>query len=292
MRRARFSGLTLAVWVLCLGTPAQSGAQIDIQGHRGARGLMPENSLPAFTEALRLRVPTLELDLQVTRDRELVVYHDPRLNAKLCVRDDGRQLPSVAIETLLYDELADVDCGRAVNPRFPEQQIVPGTRIPRLDDVLRLARNADYPVRLSIEMKWPKRNDGLTVDEFARRLMALVHRYGLGKRTIVQSFHAPALRAVNKIDPSVARAILVRRPEDYAHAVKESRATILSPRYDGLRKADVERFQGSRIPVIPWTVNGIADMCRLIAWGVNGLITDYPDRALELLRTNSCASSK
>lgn len=292
MRGTRFSGLTLAFSMLCLGVAAEAGVQLDIQGHRGARGLMPENSLPAFKEALRLRVPTLELDLQVTRDRVLVVYHDPRLNTKLCGRDDGQRLSNVAIEKLRYEELVDVDCGRAVDPRFPEQRVIPGTRVPRLEDVLKLARDADYPVRLSIEMKWPKRNDGLTVDEFARRLMALVRRYGLQERTIVQSFHAPALQAVNKVDTRIERAILVRRSEDYERAVKESQATILSPRYDGLRKTDVERFQRMRIAVIPWTVNKIADMCRLIAWGVNGLITDYPDRALELLRTNSCGSGK
>lgn len=265
---------------------------LDVQGHRGARGLMPENSLPAFKEALRLRVPTLELDLQVTQDRELVVYHDPRLNPKLCVRDDGRPIANVTIEALRYDELTDVDCGRAVDPRFPAQQTIPGTRIPRLDDVLRLARDASYPVRLSVEMKWAKRKDGLTVEEFARRLVVLVQRYALQERTIVQSFHAPALRAVKEIDASVARAILVRQSEEYERAVKESQATILSPRYDGLRKTDVERFQRMQIPVIPWTVNKITDMCRLIGWGVSGLITDYPDRALELLRTDSCGSGK
>ena len=281
--------LALASSAVCT---AQPGSQLDVQGHRGARGLMPENSLPAFKEALRLRVPTLELDVQVTQDRELVVHHDPRLNAKLCVQDDGRRLASVTIEMLRYEELADVDCGRAIDPRFPGQQTIPGTRIPRLEEVLALVREADYPARLSIEMKWPKRKDGLTVEEFARRLMALVQRYALQDRTIVQSFHAPALRAVKEIDASVERAILVRQSADYARAVEESGATILSPRYEGLRKTDVERFQRTRIRVIPWTVNKISDMCRLIGWGVSGFITDYPDRALALLRTDSCASGK
>jgi glycerophosphoryl diester phosphodiesterase len=289
MRKTTFLGLALAFSTVCA---SQAGIQLDVQGHRGARGLMPENSIPAFREALRLGVPTLELDLQVTQDRKLVVYHDPRLNRKLCVRDDGRRLSNVSIETLRYDELANVDCGRIVDPRFPEQQTIAGTRIPRLEDVLKLARDADYPVRLSIEMKWTKRKDGLTLDEFARRLMTLVQQYALQERTIVQSFQVPALRAVKEIDASIAGAILVRQPDDYARAVKESRATILSPRYDGLKKSDVERFQRMQIKVIPWTVNKIADMCRLIGWGVDGFITDYPNRALELLRTDKCSSNK
>ena len=289
MRKTTFLGLALAFATVGL---AQAGVPLDIQGHRGARGLMPENSLPAFKEALRLRVPTLELDLQVTQDRELVVYHDVRLNRKLCVRDDGRRLANASIEALRYDELANVDCGRIVDPRFPEQQAIAGTRIPRLEDVLKLVRDADYPAWLSIEMKWSKRKDGLTFDEFARRLMALVQQYALQGRTIVQSFQTPALRAVKEIDASVARAILVRQPEDYARAVRESQATILSPRYDGLKKSEVERFQRMEIKVIPWTVNKIADMCRLIGWGVDGFITDYPNRALELLRTEKCSSNK
>ena len=141
-------------------------------------------------------------------------------------------------------------------------------------------------------MKWPKRRDDFTVEEFAQRLVRLIRKYDLQQRTIIQSFHRPALVAVQTIAPDMQRAILVRQPEEYERAIKDSHATILSPRYDGLRRVDVERFQHRGVPVIPWTVNKSDDMCRLIAWGVSGLITDYPDRALELLRGNGCSASK
>lgn len=271
---------------------AQTALALDLQGHRGARGLMPENSIPAFKEALRLQVSTLELDVQVTRDRVLVVHHDARLNPNLCVRDDGTKIERVAIAELSHDELTDIDCGRVANPRFPGQRTIPGTRIPSLDEVLVLAGGAGYPVRFSIEMKWPKRRDDFTVEEFAQRLVALIKKYNLQRRTIVQSFHRPALVAVQTIAPEVQRAILVRQPEEYERAIMDSRATILSPRYDGLRRVDVERFQRDGVSVIPWTVNKSSDMCRLIAWGVDGLITDYPDRALELLHGNRCSASR
>ncbi|MFQ5937210.1 MAG: glycerophosphodiester phosphodiesterase family protein, partial [Acidiferrobacterales bacterium] len=146
---------------------------------------MPENSMPAFQKALSLGVPTLELDLQVTKDRVLVVYHDPRLNPTLCVYDDGRKVRKELMERLTFDGLADIDCGRRRNSRFPEQQTVPGTRIPRLETVLKLARDAGYPVRLSIEIKWQRRGDGLTLERFAQRLVALINEYGLESRTIV-----------------------------------------------------------------------------------------------------------
>jgi glycerophosphoryl diester phosphodiesterase len=284
----------LVVGVCCAGAAAQTGApaQLDIQGHRGARGLMPENSMPAFRKALRLHVPTLELDLQLTQDHVFVVHHDAKLDPKRCLYDDGHKVEKQAIDQLRYDALAHIDCGRLVDPRFPKQQTVAGTRIPRLQDVLALARSADYPVQLSVEIKWSKHRDGLTEAGYARQLLTLLKEYGLAQRTIVQSFHASALLAVGSADPTVRRAILVRRPEEYDAAVQQSRATILSPRYDALHREDVEHFQRLGIAVIPWTVNEPADLCRMIAWGVNGLITDYPDRAMRLVKNNSCKNAK
>ena len=248
--------------------------------------------MPAFKKALSLHVPTLEFDLQLTQDHVFVVYHDAKLDPKRCVYDDGHKVEKQAIDQLRYDALAHIDCGRVVDSRFPKQQTVAGTRIPRLQDVLALAGSADYPVGLSVEIKWNKRRDGLTESSYARRLLMLLKKYGLTQRTIVQSFHAPALLAVGRMDATVRRAILVRRPEDYNLAVQQSRATILSPRYDGLRRDDVARFQRMGIAVIPWTVNEPADLCRLIAWGVDGLITDYPDRAMRLVNNNGCNNTK
>jgi glycerophosphoryl diester phosphodiesterase len=284
----------LAFCTWCANAAAQTSvpAQLDIQGHRGARGLMPENSMPAFKKALSLRVPTLELDLQLTQDHVFVVYHDAKLDPERCVYDDGRKVTKQAIAQLRYDALAHIDCGRVANPRFPKQQTVAATRIPRLQDVLALASGADYPVRLSVEIKWSKRSDGLTEAAYARQLLTSLKQYGLTQRTIVQSFHAPALLAVGSMDPTVRRAILVRQPDEYDAAVKQSRATILSPRYDGLRHQDVEHFQRAGIAVIPWTVNEAADLCRLIAWGVDGLITDYPDRAMWLVKNDNCRTGK
>jgi glycerophosphoryl diester phosphodiesterase len=219
-----------AVAVLCTSVAAQVDApvQFDIQGHRGARGLMPENSIPAFRKALSLRVPTLELDLRLTEDRVFVVYHDAKLDPRRCVYDDGHKVKKRAIDQLRYDALAHIDCGRLGDRHFPEQQTVAGARIPRFQDVLALARSADYPVRLSVEIKWNKRRDGLTETAYARRLLTLIKQYRLAQRTIVQSFHTAALLAVGSADPTVRRAILVRRPEEYDAALQQSQATIVS----------------------------------------------------------------
>jgi glycerophosphoryl diester phosphodiesterase len=244
--------------------------------------------MAAFKKALALRVTTLEFDVQATKDPILVVHHDPHLNPKICIYDDGRRVPKRLIEELSYGDLAKVDCGQLTNSSFPAQRKIPGERIPRLQDVLALVEQADYPARLSIEMKWQKRKDNWSVHDFARRLIDQIKQYNLQSRTIIQSFYPTALRAARGIDPNIARAILVEQPKDYDRMLSESTATILSPRFEQLRLRDVKRFRDRGIPVIPWTVNGPADICRLISWEVDGIISDYPDRVIALYGGPSC----
>jgi len=259
------------------------GDSLDVQGHRGCRGLYPENTMAAFRAAVGLRVTTLELDVQVTRDGVLVVHHDPRLNGSHCVRDDGHPIENLRLSELDFAALADVDCGSRANRKFPEQRTAPGERIPRLDQVLELAVQADYPVRVSIEIKMQDSGAGRTADELAALVVEAVRARGLAERAIIQSFQPEALSAVADLAPELGRAILVRSPGAYDSAVERSQATILSPRHDGLTRAAVERFQQRGIAVIPWTVNKPKAIEQMISWGVDGIISDYPDRVLQIL---------
>jgi len=263
--------------------PGSTDGSFDVQGHRGCRGLFPENTMPAFRAALELGVTTLELDLQVTRDRVLVVHHDQKLDSSRCVHDDGSPVSSTAIKKLDYSDLADIDCGRRPDGKFPERQTVTGARIPRLEEILTLARDAAYPVRLSIEIKLQRAAHAIPLDEFAELFVKTVREFGLEERTIVQSFRPEALRAVGELAPNIELAILVRRSSAYDQAIADSGATILSPRFDGLQQADVERFRKRGIAVIPWTVNKPESIRRMIDWDVDGIISDYPDRVLEIL---------
>jgi glycerophosphoryl diester phosphodiesterase len=283
---SRFRIILYVVGLLVLSIPAwpsSTDRPFDVQGHRGCRGLFPENTMPAFRAALELGVTTLELDLQTTRDRVLVVHHDQKLNPSRCVRDDGSPIPSTAIMELDYSDLADIDCGRRPDRKFPEMQTVTEARIPRLEEVLTLARDAAYPVRLSIEIKLQRQAHAIPLDEFAELFVKTVREFGLEERTIVQSFRPEALRAVGELAPEIDRAILVRQSSAYDRAIADSGATILSPRFDGLQQADVERFRERGIAVIPWTVNKPNSIRRMIDWGVDGMISDYPDRVLEIL---------
>jgi glycerophosphoryl diester phosphodiesterase len=251
----------------------------DLQGHRGCAGLMPENTLPAFERALELGVTTLELDLQLTRDDVVVVHHDPHLAPRRCVDSAGRPVKKRQIDELAFAELEPLDCG--ASPVGGAKRVA-GAHIPRLEQVLDLARDADYPVRVNIEIK--KQRDPAAYRHMAELVVEALRERDLLQRAMIQSFEPEALIAVREIEPELTRAALVRKPKLYTERLEQSEATVLQPRVDLLRENDVRRIQAMGVRVIPWTVNKAPDMRRLIAWGVDGMITDYPDRALSVLQ--------
>jgi len=262
---------------------ADAARELDVQGHRGCRGLLPENSIPAFERALELGVTTLELDLQVTRDRVVIVTHDQQLDPAHCAYDDGRRVPKTPFKDLDHADLAEVECGSRQAKGFREQRPLPGVRIPTFADVLALARNASYPVRVNVEVKLQDTRAGIPVDEFARLMLDGLRAAGMESRATIQSFDPAALRAVAAIAPDIPRSILVRKRARYDAVVEESGATILSPKHPALRREDVTRMQARGIAVIPWTVNEPADIRRMLSLGVDGIISDYPDRVLSVM---------
>jgi glycerophosphoryl diester phosphodiesterase len=267
--------------LLVTGTFPVSGT-LDVQGHRGARGLVTENSIPAFEKALELGVNTLELDLQSTADRVLVVHHDQELNRKRCVGPDGRPVAGRAIFDMKLEELEDIVCGTRSDPEFPEQVAV-RSGIPRLADVLELVGSASYPVGLSVEIKLQKPDRAPPATELAEILVSQLREAGLEERTIVQSFDVEALRELGARSERLRLAVLVRKRSVYDRALEESGATILSPKFVNLRRDDVTRMHERGIRVIPWTVNKPENIRRAIEWGVDGIISDYPDRVLSVL---------
>ena len=268
----------------------EPGRVLDVQGHRGCRGLMPENSMPAFRKALALGVTTLELDVHATADRVLVAHHDSKLSSKRCVDADGRKVRGTPLHQLTWAQIEGIDCGQAGNSKFPEQESV-AAPIPRLDEVLALAGEAGYPVRFSIEIK-SKGAKELPIPEIAGLLVEALRRHGLVQRAVVQSFSAEALVAVHEIEPALPLAILVRESASYDSALERSGARILSPKFTGLHESDVRRLQQQGVSVIPWTVNRLEAIRRMIDWGVDGIISDYPDRVIELLRESESGGSQ
>ena len=256
---------------------ASEPAGFDLQGHRGCAGLMPENTMPAFRKAIELGVTTIELDLHLTRDAVLAVHHDEKLSPSRCAGPSGQRVGKRKIHELKWEELEGIECaGSAGDPPVR-------AAIPRLEEVLDLARGAPYPVRLNLELKARKGASTVTYDLVADILLEVVRERGMEQRVIVQSFDLEPLRAVRAAAPELPLGVIVRSPDRYAAMLEQSGATTLVPRHDRLGESDLRRFQEQGIRVVPWTVNKPEAMRRLIEWGVDGLITDYPDRALEIL---------
>ena len=298
-------------------TPLFASA-FDLQGHRGARGLAPENTLPAFAAALSLGVNTLELDTAITKDGVVVVSHDARLNPDITRGADGRWLnrPTRAVRELTLDDIRHFDVGR-IKPgsdysrRFPDQKRMDKVTMPTLAQVFQLARRAgNSEVRFNVEIKTSPLapEDTLAPEDFARTLLALIEREGMSSRVIVQSFDWRALQAVQALAPRIPTAYLSAQQRfldnigaaqsagsawtagmsfsdhgSIPKMVKAARGAIWSPYFPELNAELVKEAHALGLQVIPWTVNKKEDMDRLIDWGVDGLISDRPDFLREVM---------
>ena len=285
----------------------------DLQGHRGARGLRPENTLAAFAHALSIGVSTLELDTAVTRDGVVVVTHDSELNSDLTRDASGQWLKETgpAMFSMTYAEIARFDVGRIragslYGMRFKDQTPVDGQRIPKLADVFALARKSgNTSVRFNIETKlYPRKPDATPKAEaFAEAVVREIRLAGLEKRSTIQSFDWSTLKVVKRIAPEIATVCLttqqgsddnigVGKPgpsawlggldaDDFGGSVpklvKAVGAPVWSPNYLDLRAPMVGEAHALGLLVIPWTANEPAEMARLIDMGIDGLISDRPD---------------
>jgi len=311
----------LVLAALCVAAPVTAaiaeGSRVttfDLQGHRGARGLKPENTLAGFAYALDLGVSTLELDCAVTRDGIVVVSHDPVLNPDYTRDEKGRFLDAAGptIVTLELAELQLYDVGRlrpgtAYAARFPDQQAVDGERIPRLADVFALARSrGDVEVRFNVETKVSPDRPDLTAapEAFANAVVDAVRDAGMESRTTIQSFDWRTLSIVRRIAPEIATVALTDqqpgddtiqagRPgpspwlggldvDDFGGSVPKlvhaSGARVWSPNYRDLDARLVQEARGLGLAVVPWTVNEPREMQRVFDLGVDGMISDRPDR--------------
>ena len=274
--------------------------QFDLQGHRGCRGLMPENSIPAFKKALEVGVNTLELDVVITKDHKVVVSHEPYFSADFCYDSAGNTLSGNAkkqhnIYELTYDEVAMYDCGTKGNPKFPDQEKVPVSK-PLLSEVFdqleKLSKEEQYhPFRYNIEIKSSERGDNefhLTVDVFSQLVYKVIRNSSVAlKRVTIQSFDFRVLEYWHTNYPDVELAMLVYKDSPTSNLKKVSFSPdIYSPSGRLVSDRMVEYLHQQGIKVIPWTINDPEDMLKLLNMGVDGIITDYPDRAQAFWQNN------
>ncbi len=264
---------------------------IDVQGHRGARGYLPENTLPAFARALEMGVDTLELDCGVTRDGVVVVHHDRRLNPDIARGPDGKWVaaPAPTITSLTFEELQRYDVGR-LRPgseyakRFPHQKPIDGTRIPRLAALFDLARNSG--VRFNIEPKSDLEapQDTLPPEPFAKALLAEIRKASLEKRTTVQAFDWRSLKVVEREAPEMGTVYCTEGDNSDPAKVHAAGGRIWSPNFAELSERKLAEARKLKMRITVWTVNQPADIASMIDAGVDGMASDYPDRVIELLK--------
>lgn len=271
---------------------------LDVQGHRGARGLMPENTIPAFIKALEIGVTTLEMDAVISKDGKVVVSHEPFLSHIICQQPDGQAISkqeekNFNIYQMTYDEVSRYDCGSLAHPAFAQQQKISVSK-PLLSEVIDAAedyvkQNKLKPVYYNIETKSNPKGDGIyhpEPKEFVDRIMEVVEEKGIKDRLILQSFDVRTLQYAHEAYPDVKLALLVENIRSARSNVKKLGFTpeIYSPYYKLLNEKTLSYARKEGMKVIPWTVNEPGDIKKMISLGVDGIISDYPERVMKEMR--------
>ena len=308
LRAIRLVSAAGVLWALS----AVSAAAFDLQAHRGGRGLAPENTLAAFRQTMALGPVTLEGDLGITGDGVVVLSHDSRLNPDLVRDTDGKWIepPGPRLIGLTLDELKRFDIGR-LNPetkygrRLPEQKAVDGERFPTLAELYALGgKDRRYNLETKIDPTRP--DETVSPQEFVKLVIDEVRKAGMEKNTSIQSFDWRSLVEVKRIAPEIETVCLTMetrrlstigpKPSPWLagfdvtpggtlqEQVKAAGCSTWSPAWTNLTADNVAHAHQLGLKVIPWTVDEIVDMKMVIDLKVDGMITDYPDRGLQIMK--------
>lgn len=319
--RLLYTGVAL---LLALGLQAATAQTFDLQAHRGGRGLLPESTLAAFENALRMGVNTLESDIAITADGVPVLSHNPALNPEITRDASGQWLKTTGplIRSLTLPQLQQYDVGR-INPAsryatsFASQQPRDGQRIPMLASLFKLtndlgAKDVQFDLETKINPHEPQAT--LAPEPFVETLLATIREHGMVHRVMVQSFDWRTLEVLHRLQPGMRTVYLTaefpnyntlqdgswtagRLLKDHGNSIPRmvkasagaATGVVWSPAYNQLAEPQIREAQALGLKVIPWTVNDKALMDKLMGWGVDGLITDYPDRLREVMSARGLA---
>jgi glycerophosphoryl diester phosphodiesterase len=265
----------------------------DIEGHRGCRGLMPENTIPAMMKALDLGVTTLEMDVVITKDKQVILSHDPFFNHEITTKPNGEYVTeqeerSLNIYQMTFAQTQQYDVGLKPHPRFPNQRRLKATK-PLLREVIENAEayrklKGGQPFFYNIETKTQPATDNIyhpAPEEFVNLLMKVINSEKINNRVIIQSFDFRTLQVLHKKYPNMKTAALIedsdKRPVEEQLQALGFMPTIYSPAYSLVTKELVEKCHQRQIRVIPWTVDDKPTIDKMKSMGVDGIITDYPD---------------
>ncbi len=269
-----------------------SSKTIDIQGHRGCRGLLPENTIPAFLKAIELGVNTLELDVVISKDNIVVVSHEPYINSEICLDLEGNDIPKLDekkynLYQMVFDSIKKFDCGTKHHVRFPNQEKVK-TYKPSLQEVIQKVKKENSAIKFNIEIKAAPEYDGIFTPrpkEFVELVLEVINKNDAFNETNLQSFDLRVLEEIKKQSPKMKVALLVDENEDIWNKISKLSymPEIISPYYKLLDFNMVKNLQVENFEVIPWTVNEKEDLKQMINLKVDGIITDYPNRLIHII---------
>jgi len=292
----------LALLILLIMSSAETHPKVatdtfpypDLQGHRGCRGWMPENTIAGMQKAIELGVTTLEMDVVITADGEVLLSHEPFFSHEISTAPDGRPVnPSEErqhnIYRMTYADTKAWDVGLRPHPRFPRQKRIAANK-PLLTELIdSIEANQRNKVRYNIETKCLPHTDGLyhpTPGVFAEKVARLVLDKGIAGRTTIQSFDVRTLQYLHRHYPKIPLALLIEEDDRRSVEIQIKRLGFVpfafSPHHGLVNEETVRTCRQQSMKLIPWTVNEQADMQRLLDMGVDGLISDYPDRFVGL----------
>jgi glycerophosphoryl diester phosphodiesterase len=270
---------------------------IDKQGHRGCRGLMPENTIPAFLKAVDLGVNTLEMDLVITKDNQVLVSHEPFFNHEITTMPNGEFIletneKELNIYKMPYSEVVKYDVGSKVHPRFPQQKKMKVAK-PLLSEVIdsvEIYSKANHKPALyyNIETKTTPQTDGIfhpEPREFVDLMMNVIFEKKIESRVIIQSFDRRTLQYLHQKHPEIKTALLVEDfdTKEFSKQIEDLGfvPTIYSPAQNLVTSKLVKECKYKKVKLIPWTVNDLSSINKLIKMGVDGIISDYPNLFFE-----------
>ncbi|MBC7922250.1 MAG: glycerophosphodiester phosphodiesterase [Ferruginibacter sp.] len=297
--------LTLVFLLAALSLRAQPTQRLDVEAHAGGKGSYPGNSIPAFLNALQLGATTLEMDCVVSRDSLVVVSHDPFMHHGSVLTPSGGEIEKekeagYRLFNMPYDSIRQYQLGRKFDPEFPAQKRIK-TYLPLLSEVVDsveafIRQHRTEPVNYNVEIKSYRPADfNPSPPVFADLVVAVLNQPRLARRVTIQSFDVRPLQHVRQRYPQFRISYLISKnnpntlPQNLAKLgfVPE----VLSPEHELVTPELVEEARRLGMAIIPWTVDNETDLRRLIDLRVDGIITNYPDRLLQLMSTKSPRAS-
>lgn len=271
---------------------------LEIHGHRGARGLYPENTLTGFKEAIIIGVTALEMDVVVSADNEIVVSHEAWMNEQICSMPNGEFIKpgegkKYNLYKMTYAEIEKFDCGKKGHPEFPFQNKIPEHK-PLLKTVLQeterfVIENRLSEINYTIEIKSEEAFDTVfnpTPEQFVKLVLDVLKTNKILNRTTLQSFDVRILQVLHKINSGARLALLVENTESLENNLNclGFKPDVYSPEYILVNKDLADKLKAMNIKLIPWTVNETDDIKKMLSFDVAGIISDYPDRVIEILK--------